>query len=45
MIGLIVYCRKHTMEIIKKSPEILPTSIKIIYVAIHKNKLHKKQRL
>jgi hypothetical protein len=37
MISLIGYCRKHTMEIIKKSPEILPASIKIIYVAMHKN--------
>jgi hypothetical protein len=35
MIGLIGYCRKQTLEIIKKSLKILPASIKIIYVAMH----------
>jgi hypothetical protein len=45
MIGLIRHCRKHTMVIIKKSPEILPANIKIIYLAMHKNKLHKKTNI
>jgi hypothetical protein len=45
MTGLTGHCRKHTLEIRKKSLEILPASIKIIYVAMHRFNHNSKNKL